>query len=137
MKTDRHDTCIGAANIVCDNQQLGEGADDEEKHLYKAIHSQARLLLLVQLVEKDIKPTIIKIKTCYEIWTHLRTAYCRDTAIDAIGRQCSLALAKNSIYTAYGQLHITLRNRMDVAPHCSVPVEQQRKYYLRECEDLK
>ena len=76
---------IGALNIVCDGQELDDGASEDEKHYFKAIHSQARLLL-VQSVEKEIKPSIIKIKSCHDIWTYLSTAFYRDTAIDAIGQ---------------------------------------------------
>ena len=76
---------IGALNIVCDGQELDDGASEDEKHYFKAIHSQARLLL-VQSVEKEIKPSIIKIKSYSDIWTYLSTAFYRDTAIDAIGQ---------------------------------------------------
>src|SRR5258706_1290624 len=65
---------IGALNIVCDGQELDDGASEDEKYYFKAIHSQARLLL-VQSVEKDIKPSIIKTKSCYDIWTYLSTAF--------------------------------------------------------------
>ena len=76
---------IGALNIVCDGQVLDDEATEDEKFLYKAIHSNARLLL-VQSVEKEIKPTIIKIRSCHDIWTYLSTAFYCDIAIDAIGQ---------------------------------------------------
>ena len=57
---------IGAHGIVCDGQTLDEKADDEEKSLYRVIHSQAKVLI-VSSVEKEIISTIIKLPTCHEI----------------------------------------------------------------------
>ena len=76
---------IGAYGIVCEGQTLDAKSDEEEKQLFRVIHSQAKLLI-VNTVEREIIPTIIKITTCYEIWNHLKAAYYRDTAIDAVGQ---------------------------------------------------
>ena len=76
---------IGAYGIVCEDQTLDEKADDEEKSLYRVIHSQAKVLI-VSLVGREIISTIIKLPTCHEIWTYLKAAYYRDIAIDAVGQ---------------------------------------------------
>ena len=57
---------IGAYGIVCEGQTLDEKANNEEKSLYRVIHSQAKLLI-ISLVEREIIPTIIKLPTCHEI----------------------------------------------------------------------
>ena len=44
---------IGAQRIVCEGQTLDEKADDEEKSLYRVIHSQAKVLI-VSSVEREI-----------------------------------------------------------------------------------
>ena len=75
---------IGAHGIVCEGQTLDEKADDEEKSLYRVIHSQAKVLIVTS-VEREIISTIIKLPTCYEIWNYLKAAHYRDTAIDAVG----------------------------------------------------
>src|SRR5258705_8893519 len=75
----------GATLIVCKGQTLDENADAEEQQMYRAVHAQARLLI-VNSTEKEIQLTIIKKRSCYEIWNHLKAAYYRDTPIDAIGQ---------------------------------------------------
>ena len=57
---------IGAYGIVCEGQTLDEKADDEEKSLYRVIHSQAKVLI-VSSVEREIISTIIKLPTYYKI----------------------------------------------------------------------
>ena len=75
---------IGAHRIVCEGQTLDDKVDDEEKSLYRVIHSQAKVLI-VNSVEREIISTIIKLPTCHEIWNYLRAAHYRDTTIDAVG----------------------------------------------------
>ena len=75
---------IGAYGIVCGGQTLDEEFDDEEKQLYRVIYSQAKVMI-VNSVEREIIMTIIKLPTCYEIWNHLKAAYYRNIAIDAVG----------------------------------------------------
>ena len=76
---------IGAHKIVCKGQTLEEKADDEEKSLYRVIHSQAKVLI-VSSVEREIISTIIKLPTYHEIWTYLKIAHYCNTAIDAVGQ---------------------------------------------------
>ena len=76
---------ISAYRIICEGQTLDAKSDEEEKQLFRIIHSQAKLLI-VNMVEKGIILTIIKITTCYEIGNHLKAAYYRDTAIDTVGQ---------------------------------------------------
>ena len=76
---------ISAHGIVCEGQALDEKADDEEKSLYRVIHSQAKVLI-VNSVEREIILTIIKLPTCHEIWNYLRAAHYHNTAIDAVGQ---------------------------------------------------
>ena len=75
---------IGAHGIVCKGQTLDKKADDEEKSLYRVIHSQVKVLI-VNSVEREIISTIIKLPTCHEIWNYLKAAHYRDTAIDTVG----------------------------------------------------
>ena len=75
---------IGAHGIVCEGQTLDEKADNEEKLLYRVIHSQVKLLI-VSLIEREIILTIIKLPTCHEIWNYLRAAHYHDTVTGALG----------------------------------------------------
>ena len=76
---------IGTHGIVCEGQTLDKIGDNKKKSIYRVIHAQAKLLI-VNSVEREIIPTIIKLSTYYEIWTYLMVVPYYNIAIDVVGQ---------------------------------------------------